>query len=105
MQSADLSGGGTERFSADKGPMNLQGGPGKAPASSRFSVRSRLSPVTTAVALTAIFAATLFVLVDSVRTLQDARGQLASIGRSIVGDIAGLSPEMVTSSLAGAVKR
>ncbi|HTM78001.1 MAG TPA: hypothetical protein VL133_10270, partial [Devosia sp.] len=61
--------------------------------------------MTTAVALTAILAATLFVLFDSVRTVQETRGHLASIGRSIVGELAGISPDAVSSRLSSVVSR
>jgi len=83
----------------------MRGGRGNKTPKSRLPMHQRLSPVTTAVALTALLAATLFVLFDCVRTLQDARGQLASIGRSIVNDIADLSPEAVSAGLSDAVAR
>ncbi|MEO8686168.1 MAG: ATP-binding protein [Devosia sp.] len=105
MRSADLSGVGAEGFGVGKGSAKKPGQHRKTAPKSKGSSRSRLSPVTTAVALTAILAATLFVLFDAVRTLQDARGQLASIGRSIVSDIADLSPEAVSAALTTAMQR
>lgn len=103
MRSADLSGVGAEGFGVGKGSAKTPGQHRKTAPQSKASSRSRLSPVTTAVALTAVLAATLFVLFDTVRTLQDARGQLASIGRSIVSDLADLTPESVSAALTTAL--
>ena len=105
MRSADLSGVGAERFSAGNGSANVRGARGVATPKSKLPVRQGHSPVTTAVALTAILAATLFVLFDSVRTLQEARGQLALIGRSVASEIASLTPESVAAGLADMVGR
>ena len=105
MRSADLSGVGAEGFGVDKGKTNRPGQHRKVTPKAKSPVRPHLSPVTTAVALTAVLAATLFVLFDSVRTLQDARGHLASIGRTIVEDIADLSPEAVATAVTAALQR
>ncbi|HTM77057.1 MAG TPA: ATP-binding protein [Devosia sp.] len=64
-----------------------------------------MSPVTTAVALTAILAATLFILFDCARTLQEARWHLAAVGQAVVNDTAGLSPEVMSGELRQAVER
>jgi two-component system cell cycle sensor histidine kinase PleC len=105
MRSADLSGVGTEHFSADKGAANTRSNPSRLAPKSKLPIRHRLSPVTAAVALTALSAATLFVVFDGIRTLQDARGELANIGRLLAADIADLSPEAVPAGLTDAVAR
>jgi two-component system cell cycle sensor histidine kinase PleC len=105
MRSADLSGVGAERFSVDEGAANMRGGRGNLAPKPKPVIRQGLSPVTSAVAMTAILAATLFVIFDGFRTLQDARAELSSIGRSILNDIADLSPDTAQAGLSGAVSR
>ncbi|WP_160300083.1 PAS domain-containing sensor histidine kinase [Devosia limi] len=43
--------------------------------------------------------ATVFVIFDTVRTIQDARGQLALIGRAMASDLLDLSPETIVVTL------
>jgi two-component system, cell cycle sensor histidine kinase PleC len=101
MRSADLSGVDADRFSVDKGAAGERQDRGLDPIT---SLRLKLSPITTAVALTAFLSATLFVIFDAVRTFEDARAELALIGRSIANDIADLSPELALASLSKAVE-
>ncbi|MDB5588332.1 MAG: histidine kinase [Devosia sp.] len=83
----------------------MRGKRGNIAPKSKRAIRQGLSPVTSAVALTAILAATLFVIYDGVRTLHEARGELSSIGRSILRDIADVSPDTAKAGLSGAVSR
>lgn len=83
----------------------MRGGRGNLAPKPKPVIRQGLSPVTSAVAMTAILAATLFVIFDGFRTLQDARAELSSIGRSILNDIADLSPDTAQAGLSGAVSR
>ncbi|WP_375449518.1 ATP-binding protein [uncultured Devosia sp.] len=105
MRSAEVSGVSAGRYGAGADTTDMRGETRAIAAKSGPSIRHRLAPVTTAVALTAILAATLFVLFDSARAIQDARGDLASIGRLIIEDLAELPPEVVSARLAAVAQR
>jgi len=78
MRSADLSGAGAMGFGAGNGMTNDYRRDGRGKGFDLFStLRLKLSPITTAVALTAVLAATLFVVSDTIRTLEDERRQTA----------------------------
>ena len=87
MRSADSSGVGAERFSAVKGVTSKVRPDHSNGLDSFTTLRMKLSPITLTVALTAMLAATLFVIYDTVRTLEDSRMRLAMIGKSIAADI------------------
>jgi len=87
MRSADSSGVGAERFSAAKGVTSKVRPDHSNGLDSFTTLRMKLSPITLTVALTAMLAATLFVIYDTVRTLEDSRMRLALIGQSIATEI------------------
>ncbi|WDQ97838.1 ATP-binding protein [Devosia sp. J2-20] len=93
MRSAETSGVGANGFGADQEQANTrQVNDSRSPANP-LGWQAVISPITAAVALTALCAATLFVAYDTMRTFEDARHELAVIGSSIAADIAGLAPE------------
>ncbi len=81
MRSSDGSDAGAEGFGAGQQTSKTKTA-GAAPA-----FLNPISPVSVAVALTAFLAATLFVIFDTARTMEDARGQLRLIGRAVVADL------------------
>jgi two-component system cell cycle sensor histidine kinase PleC len=64
-----------------------------------------LSPITTAVALTGLLAATLFVAYDAARTFEDAQQDLATIGAAIAAEIASLTPDAAAAAIGNAPQR
>lgn len=62
---------------------------------------ARISPITRAVAATAIVSATAFTAFDLVRTIEENQGRLQLVARSFGDDLASLSPELAASTLAG----
>ncbi|WP_193336487.1 sensor histidine kinase [Devosia beringensis] len=96
MRSAETSGVGAPHPGADTGRTNTRQANDRSKASGRQDRSLVLAPVTAAVALTALVAATLFVAYDTVRTFDDAQQDLAMIGTAFAADIAGLAPEAVT---------
>jgi len=63
------------------------------------------SPVTAAVALTSIFAATLFVAYDTARSLEEAGREVSIIGRVLAGELAGLEVAEANAVLETASQR
>lgn len=63
------------------------------------------SSVARAVALTAVLAATLFVVYDIARTFDDARRELAVIGAALASEIAGMPPELASAALDASSRR
>ena len=99
MRSADLSGAGAERFSAGKARTNKPRQEASSKSDFVTSLRLRISPITATVALSVVLCATVFVIFDAVRTIHDARGQLALMGRAMASELLDLSPEAITASL------
>ncbi|GLQ55071.1 sensor histidine kinase [Devosia nitrariae] len=98
MRSSDASGAGAEGFGVGQGET------GKVEAAGiktgfRFDIGGRISPITVAVGLTAFLAATLFVIFDAARTLEDARGQLRLIGKAVATDLATMPAALALQSL------
>ena len=94
MRSAETSGVGANGFGADiedKYHRSTTVAQAPAAAPSRF----KLSPITTAVALTSLIAATLFVIYDTTRTLHDVRRELSIIGTSLSNEMSDLEPEAI----------
>ena len=96
MRSAETSGVGAPYPGADTGRTNTRQANDRSRASGPQDRSLVLAPVTAAVALTAMVAATLFVAYDTVRTFEEARHDLAVIGTAFAADIAELAPEAVT---------
>ncbi|WP_162245160.1 PAS domain-containing sensor histidine kinase [Devosia sp. Root436] len=59
--------------------------------------RISFSPITIAVVLTALTAATLFVVYDTVRTFDDARHELSIVGHVLASEIEGMAPEAASA--------
>lgn len=105
MRSAETSGVGANGFGAgkgraDKSPVNDKGR--KPP---RLLLRPVLSPITMAVALTSLLSATLFVVYDAARTLEDARRDLSTIGSAIAAEIAELTPDAAATAVGATAQR
>jgi two-component system cell cycle sensor histidine kinase PleC len=77
----------------------------KGQAASRNPYFQFSTPLTHAVALTALIAATLFILHDAVRSFEDARRELAIMGSTLVRDIVSLTPAQADSELDAANRR
>ncbi|SEP76284.1 Signal transduction histidine kinase [Devosia sp. YR412] len=97
MRSAEISGASVTGFGAGQVKADRH-------SKVRATARNRhfqftITPLTQAVALTAVIAATLFILHDAARSFDDARRELAIIGSSLARDIAALSPEQADAVL------
>lgn len=103
MRSSDATGAGAEGFGIGQGETGKVKA-GRVETSFRFDISSRISPITIAVALTAFLAATLFVIFDAARTLEDARGQLRLIGKAVATELATMPADRVTQSLSQLAK-
>lgn len=101
MRSAEASGASVTGFGTGKGqagsrrPVSMRAE--TAPVSRPF--RIALSPITMAVALTAVLAATLFVIYDAARTFDDARRDLSIIGTALASEISGMSAEAANAAI------
>ncbi|HEV7291645.1 MAG TPA: PAS-domain containing protein, partial [Devosia sp.] len=94
MQSPETSGAGATGFGADKDKaVRLPARERSAPH--LFRGTFSINPVTAAVAVTAFVAASLFVIYDSVRTLDDASDDLALISEAFAEELADVSPDAV----------
>lgn len=105
MRSAEASGASVTGFGAGKGQAGSrrQTRAGQAPAIHPF--RINLSPIAVAVAVTSMIAAALFVVYDTARTFEDARRELAIIGRVLASEIAGLAPDAASAVLTASGER
>ncbi|UJW85541.1 sensor histidine kinase [Devosia sp. SL43] len=99
MRSAEKSGVGADGFGAGKGRAAGRSFNDLNKQAPRRPLRLLLSPITTAVALTSLLSATLFVIYDTARTLEDARHELAIIGAAIASEIAELAPDAATAAI------
>jgi two-component system cell cycle sensor histidine kinase PleC len=88
MRSAEQSGAGAEGFGAGQEQSEHDRPVGRVAAPFSLAARLKLSPVTAAVAFTALFAATLFLIYDGARTFDDMRQDLAGISTVVADDIA-----------------
>jgi len=99
MRSAEFSDAGANGFGTSDSTVKTR----RAAAPVRVkSFGSMLSPVTTAVGLTSMLAASLFMIYDTARTLDDARGaiDLANVTQALQSfETAGLAPETTLASM------
>ena len=95
MRSAETSGVGASKLGADTGRGNMRQVHNSAHAAAQTYRSHPISPITAAVALTAMLAAALFVAYDAVRTFDDAQRELAIIGTAFAADVAELGPEAI----------
>src|SRR5215217_623465 len=107
MRSAEASGASATGFGAGKGKgqTDLRRRATKGSTPVVRPSRLHLSPITVAVALTAVLAASLFVIYDTVRSFEDARRELAVIGTAIVSEIADLTPEAANLAVGQSISR
>ena len=105
MRTAEISGASVAGFGASNGKAERHRHPGKRRAAIASHFRFSLSPLAQAVALTAVFAACLFVIYDTVRTFESARQELALIGSALANDIADLTPEAAIAAVAASNRR
>ncbi|WP_197410739.1 sensor histidine kinase [Devosia epidermidihirudinis] len=99
MRSAEASGAGANGFGAGMGQASKRHPKSGTRASGALHLHTLLSPITTAVALTSVLAATLFIIYDTARTLDDARHELAIIGNALANEISTLAPEAANALL------
>ena len=92
MRSAETSGVSVPHKGVDTGRAESRPAMDTSKASGRTRRAVRPTPITTAVALTALCAATLFVSYDAVRTFDEAKHDLALIGMAFATDVADLGP-------------
>ena len=99
MRSAETSGVGAPRLGAGTVRANMRqvSDSDRAPKPADRSVV--VAPITAAVALTALFAATLFVTYDTFRTFDDARNELAIIGAAFAADVNALAPDAMAMAV------
>jgi two-component system cell cycle sensor histidine kinase PleC len=105
MRSAEQSGAGAEGFGAGQAQSEHDRPMGRAAAPHASATRFKLSPITAAVALTSLLAATLFSIYDSARTLDDVQRELSMVGAAVAADIAEVSPETAQLALESSVRR
>lgn len=105
MRSAEASGARGTGFGAGEGRADRQLQKSKAPFSGLWKLRFSLTPLTNAVALTALVAAVLFVAYDTARTFDDARRELAIIGSTLAAQMSGMTGEQADTALASTNRR
>ena len=95
MRSAETSGVSATTVGADTGRANMRQVDDRSGIPVHLGRSLKISPISAAIALTAAFAAALFVAYDSVRTFDDAQHELAIIGTAFAADVAELAPEAI----------
>lgn len=105
MRSAEQSGAGAEGFGIGQAQSDYDRPAGRAAAPFSLAARFKLSPITAAVALTSLVAATLFFVYDCARTLDDVQRELSVVGAAVAADIAEVSPETAQLALENSVQR
>jgi two-component system cell cycle sensor histidine kinase PleC len=105
MRSAEASGASVTGFGAGKGQAvpRRSSNRGQPPAARFFHFS--FTPVTAAVALTSLVAATLFVIYDTARTFEDARRELLIVGHVLAAELASLTPDEANVVLATSSQR
>ncbi|MEO5806050.1 ATP-binding protein [Devosia sp.] len=103
MRSAGNSGAGAGGFGADKGAKIKR--PDGLETLRNFVPRfwQSLSPISTSIGITAFAAAALFVIFDTMRSLDDARDRLEQTGQLIVAEIGGVVGERADAALAASL--
>lgn len=105
MRSAEQSGAGAEGFGIGQVQSDNDRRAGRAAAPFSLATRFKLSPITAAVALTSLVAASLFFVYDCARTLDDVQRELKMIGAAVVADIAEAAPDTAQLALETSVQR
>jgi two-component system cell cycle sensor histidine kinase PleC len=93
MRWAEASGASVTGFGAGKEKTGSDRQLSKARTPAVRSVSPGFSPITLAVAFTALLSAALFVAYDTTRTFDDARRELSVIGAALAAEIAGMPAE------------
>ena len=98
MRSTETSGVGAKGFDVPRNRVEVS--TMKVDIASRLRrVSDQLSPVTLAVAVTAFMAATLFVVVDAMRTLDELQARVDLIARALSAELATLDPQAALAIL------
>ena len=105
MRSAEASGASVTGFGAGKGQAGSRRPASKGQAPNAWPFRITLSPITLAVALTALLAAGLFVAYDIARTFDDARRELSIIGAALASEISAMTPEAAHAAVDASSQR
>lgn len=104
MRSAETSGASVTGFGAGKGKVKTRRQPGRSRAAGQPFLPGH-SPITIAVAVTAMLAATLFTIYDTARTFEDARRELTVIGEALATEISGMTPEAARAAIGASSNR
>ncbi|HEV7344767.1 MAG TPA: ATP-binding protein [Devosia sp.] len=105
MRSAEASGASVTGFGAGKGRAGNRRAKKAAQAPAAWPFRITVSPIAAAAALTAALAAMMFMIYDTARTFEDERRSLSIIGQVLAAEIAGMTPEAATATLAASSQR
>ncbi|HEY8577608.1 MAG TPA: HAMP domain-containing sensor histidine kinase [Devosia sp.] len=99
MRTAEISGASVTGFGSGKVGAGRQLHSAKARAS-RSLFRFTLTPLTTAVAFTALLGATLFILYDTARSFQDAQREIAMVGAALATQLSSMNSSEAEAMLA-----
>ncbi|MGV8855307.1 MAG: ATP-binding protein [Devosia sp.] len=100
MRSAEISGVGVTGSGADKIEAGTRLVNDNTRPAGRRGHQLVVSPITMAVGLTALFAASLFVAYDAVRTFEEARAEFSILGRQFAAEIAEMAPDAAATAVA-----
>ncbi|MHA6691551.1 sensor histidine kinase [Devosia sp. A449] len=98
MRSAETSGASVTGFGTGEGKADNRRHMSERQTPAHRVFGFAYSPITVAVALTALLSATLFVIYDAARTFDDVRRDLSSIGGALVSEMVTLEPDSVITS-------
>lgn len=99
MRSAETSGASVTGFGTGEGKTGVRSPTPKGPTAAPWLFRISFSPLATAVGMTAVLAATLFVIYDTARTFEDARRELTIVGHVLAAEIADMAPDAANAAL------
>lgn len=100
MRSAEASGASVTGFGAGKGKAGKHSRPDSKRGTFAQHFRVSLSPLTRAVALTALVSAMVFVIQDIARTFDETRRDLAVVGSVVLADLAAMSAPQARAAMA-----
>lgn len=103
MRSAETSGVVRKGFGSAKAGLSAQSPDQASLALSMLAQLRRISPLTQAVAVTALLSATAFTVFDFARTLEETQGRLDIAAHSIAAQLATLTPERAADALSSIV--
>ncbi|MDB5474291.1 MAG: histidine kinase, partial [Devosia sp.] len=105
MRSAELSDAGAEGFGVGKGATKSAGAKANSRGVLRRSFRNMISPITAAVALTSVLCATLFVIYDTARTLEQSQTPAARNGSVLTSSARSVEPGPASAAVSFSAQR